>query len=145
MTNIRLGRNYIERARGRLQFLRGMAQVGLHANAVRGSQEVVALALKGIARVAGLDPPREHDVGKFLLANRAALPACLAGRRPEISRMSRRLRREREIAFYGDEDFIPSEEYAAEDSEEAIASAEAVVAWVEDGTRELGVIGAGKR
>ncbi len=32
----------------------------------------------------------------------------------------KRLRKERELAFYGDIDFIPTEEYTREDAKEAI-------------------------
>jgi hypothetical protein len=34
--------------------------------------------------------------------------------------VSKALRRDRELSFYGDIDFIPSEEYTAADSERAI-------------------------
>jgi hypothetical protein len=51
--------------------------------------------------------------------------------------VSKRLRRERELAFYGDDDFIPSDEYDAEDSEEALQFAEAIVGWVEAGLGEV--------
>ncbi len=74
MTNIRLGRSYIERARGRLPFVRQMRDAGLHADVVRESQEIVELALKGFLRVVGLDPPKEHDVGKFMTKERDRLP-----------------------------------------------------------------------
>jgi hypothetical protein len=137
VTNIRLGQSLVERAQGRLPFLRQMQAAGLHADVVRESQEVVELALKGLLRVVGLDPPKEHDVSKFLTAERRRLPKAVADHLPDIRRMSKRLRRERELAFYGDEDFVPSDEYDAEDSSEAIRFAEAIVGWVGDGMSEL--------
>jgi hypothetical protein len=137
VTNIRLGQSLVDRARGRLPFLRQMQTAGLHADVVRESQEVVELALKGLLRIVGLDPPKEHDVGKFLTRERRRLPKTVADHLAEIRRMSKRLRRERELAFYGDEDFVPSDEYDAEDSTEAIESAEAIVGWVADGVKEL--------
>ncbi len=137
MTNVRLGSSYIERARGRLPFLRQMQAAGLHADVVRESQEIVELALKGLLRVVGLDPPKEHDVSKFMTRERRRLPQSVTEHLSEIRRMSKRLRRERELAFYGDDDFIPSDEYDAEDSTEAIQFAEAIVGWVEAGWREL--------
>lgn len=137
MTNIRLGSSYIERARGRLPFLRQMQAAGLHADVVRESQEVVELALKGLLRVVGLDPPKEHDVSKFMTQERRRLPKVIVEHLREIRRMSKRLRRERELAFYGGDDFVPSDEYDAEDSTEAIQFAEAIVGWVEAALREL--------
>ncbi|MBE0461454.1 MAG: HEPN domain-containing protein, partial [Candidatus Aminicenantes bacterium] len=37
-----------------------------------------------------------------------------------LADISKRLRKERELAFYGDIDFIPTEEYTSEDAKEAI-------------------------
>lgn len=42
----------------------------------------------------------------------------------EVKRISKRLRKERELSFYGAEDFIPTEEYDLEDAQEAIRDAE---------------------
>ena len=137
MTNVRLGSSYIERALGRLPFLRQMQAAGLHADVVRESQEVVELALKGLLRVIGLDPPKEHDVSKFMAKERSRLPQSVNEHLNEIRRMSKRLRRERELAFYGEDDFIPSDEYDADDSTEAIAFAEAIVGWVAAGWQEI--------
>lgn len=138
MTNVRLGRGYVDRAQGRLAFLGQLRAAGLHADVVRESQEVVELALKGLLRLVGLDPPREHDVGRFMAANRDRLPAVVVDHLDEIRRISKRLRREREISFYGDDDFNPSDEYEAEDSSEALRFAEAVVGWVTASLPELG-------
>jgi HEPN domain-containing protein len=41
--------------------------------------------------------------------------------------ISKRLRRERELAFYGDIDFNPTEEYTARDARQAIKEAKWVV------------------
>jgi HEPN domain-containing protein len=137
MTNVRLGESYVQRARGRLGFLRQMQAAGLHADVVRESQEIVELALKGLARIAGLDVPKQHDIGKLLAKERDRLPPSVAAELAEIRKISKRLRRERELAFYGDEDFVPSEEYDEEDSRDAIEQAEKIVELVEAGVREL--------
>jgi HEPN domain-containing protein len=137
MTNIRLGQSLVERANARVAFLRQMRTAGLHADVVRESQEVVELALKGLLRIVGIDPPKEHDVSKILTASRDRLPKPVTDQLPQIRRISKRLRRERELAFYGDEDFVPSDEYDSEDSAEALEAAEAVVGWVMDGVRAL--------
>jgi len=137
VTNLRLGITYVERARGRLPFLRQMQAADLHADVVRESQEVVELALKGLLRIAGLDPPKEHDVSKFMSRARDRLPTVITDNLRDIRRMSKRLRRDRELSFYGDDDFVPSDEYDAEDSTEAIQFAEAIVGWVEAGVAQL--------
>lgn len=137
MTNLRLGESYVERARGRLTFLRQMQAAGLHADVVREAQEVVELALKGLLRMLGLDPPKEHDVSKFMTRERRRLPAVIAEHLREIRKMSKRLRRERELAFYGGDDFVPSDEYDTDDSDEAIQFAEAIVGWVQASLDEI--------
>jgi hypothetical protein len=40
-----------------------------------------------------------------------------------IKAISKRLRKERELSFYGAEDFIPTEEYDLADAEQAIKDA----------------------
>lgn len=68
---------------------------------------------------------------------RGRLPNAIVNNLRDISRMSKRLRRERELAFYGDDDFVPSDEYDVDDSTEAIQFAEAIVGWVEAGVQQL--------
>lgn len=48
---------------------------------------------------------------------------------PQLAAISQRLRREREFAFYGDDDFIPTSEYSREDAQNALEDAQLVVAW----------------
>jgi HEPN domain-containing protein len=103
----------------------------------RWRQEVVELALTGLLRMIELDPPKEHDVSKFMEREQRRLPKAILDNLPEIRRMSKRLRRERELGFYGDEDFVPSDEYDADDSSEAIQFAEAIVGWVEAALTEV--------
>jgi HEPN domain-containing protein len=45
----------------------------------------------------------------------------------ELAQISRWLRKERELSFYGDIDFIPTEEYTIEDANEAIYGAKKTV------------------
>ncbi len=45
-----------------------------------------------------------------------------------LAKISRELRKERELAFYGDIDFIPTDQYSREDAEEAMEGAKLVVA-----------------
>jgi len=44
-----------------------------------------------------------------------------------LQEISKRLRREREFAFYGDIDFIPTEEYTRQDALQAINDARFVL------------------
>jgi hypothetical protein len=45
----------------------------------------------------------------------------------ELAVISKALRKERELAFYGDVDFIPTDEYSLADAEKAKVGAEKVV------------------
>ncbi|MCL4515015.1 MAG: HEPN domain-containing protein [Firmicutes bacterium] len=47
--------------------------------------------------------------------------------------ISKWLRKERELAFYGDVDFIPTAEYSKEDAERAISDSRFVVEVAEKG------------
>ena len=51
----------------------------------------------------------------------------LANTFERYQKISKKLRTERELAFYGDIDFIPTEEYTSEDSREARKDAQWIV------------------
>lgn len=127
MRNPDLARDYIQRAVVRLEVLDVLFRAESWADVVRESQEVVELALKALLRISGIDPPRLHDVSGVLLAERDRLPERLSADLPELAEISRQLRRDRELAFYGAEDLTPSGFYAERDAVEARAGARKVV------------------
>ncbi|HSN53469.1 MAG TPA: HEPN domain-containing protein, partial [Candidatus Sulfomarinibacteraceae bacterium] len=100
------------------------------ADVVREAQEVVELALKGLLRAHGIEPPRIHDVSEVLLAERKRLPDALQGELEALGAVSRDLRRDRELAFYGAEDLTPSGFYTRDDADRARSGARRVVAAV---------------
>jgi hypothetical protein len=91
---------------------------------------VVELALKGLLRAWGVEPPRIHDVSDVLLAERERLPEALWAEVPQLAQASRELRRDRELAFYGAEDLTPSSFYSQADAIRARDAARAVVSAV---------------
>ncbi|MBX3141081.1 MAG: HEPN domain-containing protein [Trueperaceae bacterium] len=78
-------------------------------------------------RAVGIEPPRIHDVSPVLLSERSRLPQALAPHIDELAEISRQLRRDLELAFYGAEDLTPSDFYAETDAERARTSATRVV------------------
>jgi len=119
MRNIELAKDYIWRAEVRLKALDVLFDAESWADVVRESQEIVELALKALLRACGVDPPRIHDVSDVLLAERDRLPEVLPHEVEALARISRDLRRDRELAFYGAEDLTPSGFYSREDGERA--------------------------
>jgi len=119
MRNQDLAKDYIRRAAGRLRALDVLYEDGLWADVVREAQEIVELALKAALRAHGVDPPRLHDVSDVLLAERDRLPAPLTAELDALVRISRELRRDRELAFYGAEDLTPSGFYSKDDATKA--------------------------
>jgi HEPN domain-containing protein len=131
MHNRDLASDYVRRAAVRLRAVDTLFEAESWADVVRESQEVVELALKGLLRACGVDPPRIHDVSDVLRAEAQRLPPAL---HPEVDAMaeaSRQLRRDRELAFYGTEDLTPSGFYQRGDAEQARESARRVVRWVQ--------------
>lgn len=126
MTNQSLARSYLVKAQKRLKALAVLRDEGAHSDVVREAQELVELALKGMLRAVGIEPPKFHDVGGLLIEHKAKFSAEVREQLARAAQISKRLRRERELAFYGDIDFIPTEEYSAADAERAYADA----AWV---------------
>jgi HEPN domain-containing protein len=127
MQNRDLSRDYVRRAEARLRALDVLFEQASWADVVREAQEVVELALKALLRSAGVDPPRIHDVGEVLLAERDRMPAAVRSQLDRLAAISRALRRDRELAFYGAEDFTPSAFYKRDDAARARDDAKTVV------------------
>ena len=127
MLNRTLASDYVRRAAVRLRAIDVLYEAGSWADVVRESQEVVELALKGLLRDSGIDPPRVHEVANVLEAERSRLPESLADDVDRLAAASRMLRRDRELAFYGAEDLTPSEFYQQGDADEARDAARLVV------------------
>jgi HEPN domain-containing protein len=130
MRSPELGTDYVRRAKARLTALDALFVARSWADVVRESQEVVELALKGLLRAAGIEPPRIHDVSEVLTAERARLPEAIQPQIETLAAGSRTLRRDRELAFYGAEDLTPSGFYTRQDAIAARDIARTTVAAV---------------
>lgn len=130
MRNRELADDHIRRATARLLAVDTLFEQQSWADVVRESQEVVELTLKGLLRAIGIEPPRIHDVGDVLLAERSRLPLPLGEHLDRLVAASRALRRDRELAFYGAEDLTPSSFYKEADAVLARDTARDVVATV---------------
>lgn len=130
MRNLDLAGDYVGRAAVRLLALDVLYEAASWADVVRESQEAVELALKGLLRSCGIDPPRLHDVSDVLVAERERLPEALRGELETLTTISRELRRDLELAFYGAEDLTPSGFYSQKDAARARDGARRVVELV---------------
>jgi HEPN domain-containing protein len=138
VTNESLARSYLVKARARLKALAVLRDEEAHSDVVREAQELVELALKAMLRAVGIEPPKFHDVGGLLLEHEEKFSRNAREALPRAAAVSKRLRRDRELAFYGDIDFIPTEEYSAADSARAYDDAAWVVALAGDVIEGLG-------
>ena len=127
MRNRELAGDYVRRATIRLRAIDVLFDAQSWADVVRESQEVVELALKGMLRSCGIDAPGLHDVSGVLVAERERLPAGLQRNVERLATISRDLRRDRELAFYGAEDLTPSSFYSKADAVQARDGAAFVV------------------
>lgn len=130
MHNGELVRDYLHRAAVRRDVIAEFHRRGNWADVVRDCQAIVELALKALLRACHIDPPRIHDVSAVLLDNQEALPANAQAHVQQLAEASRRLRRDRELAFYGAEDLVPSTFYKREDAERALQDADFVLVTV---------------
>jgi HEPN domain-containing protein len=127
MRNSELAADYVRRADARLRALDVLYEAASWADVVRESQEALELALKGLLRACGVEPPRIHDVADVLLAERARLPSPVQAEVDRLAALSRDLRRDRELAFYGTEDLTPSRFYREADAARARDAARTAV------------------
>lgn len=123
MTTIQLAAGYLRKCEDRLAMLEVLMSRAAWSDVVRESQEIVELALKGILRSVGIDPPKWHDVGGLLLEYGKKITPLAEPQIRELAEASKRLRKEREFSFYGDVDFIPTDQYDAEDAGQAFTAA----------------------
>lgn len=127
MQNKSLVKDYIERAEVRIGAVEYLYSKKAWADTVRESQEVVELALKALLRDCFIEVPRIHDVSAILSQEKSKLPKAVQQDLEKICDISRSLRRDRELAYYGSEDLTPSEFYQEKDAIEALQSARFIV------------------
>ena len=126
MFNEKLALDYLKRAGHRLKALETLMAEESWADVVREAQELVELTLRALLRSGGVDVPRVHDLSPVLQENAERLPVSIRGRLGELVGISRALRRDRELAFYGSEDLTPSDFYTRDDAALALDSARLV-------------------
>ena len=135
MTTNQLAAGYHRKCVDCLAALAVLVQRQAFSDVVRESQEIVELALKGMLRAVGIDPPKWHDVGDLLMQYGERFPQVERERLVDLAAASKLLRKEREFSFYGDIDFIPTDEYDAEDANRAAGYAALATA-----TATLGIV-----
>jgi HEPN domain-containing protein len=114
---------YLKKSRSRIKALKVLMDDESFSDVVRESQEVVELCSKGILRLALIDPPHRHDVAAELLQAAGTLGAKYKKALNELVTGNHWLRREREMSFYGADDFDPTEGYSKADADRAMAYA----------------------
>lgn len=116
MQNKELAKDYIQRSEIRLEAIEVLLKRKSWADVVRECQEVTELTLKALLRSCGIEPPRLHDVSGILSSHSERLPSELKSKLPWMIQLSKHLRRDRELAFYGSEDLTPSAFYSEDDA-----------------------------
>jgi HEPN domain-containing protein len=127
MTNSKLAESYLEKAKVRLRALEVLVDGKAYSDVFREAQEIVELALKAMLREIGVEPPKYHDVGSFLIEHENRFTSGVRTQLETIARESSWLRSQRELSFCGDVDFIPTGQYGLEETERAYHDATFVV------------------
>ncbi len=127
MRNAELVKDYLTRCEVRLKAVELFFKEESFADVVRESQEIVELSLKALLRGINLSVPHIHDVGDILLENSKLFKNVQKAEIEELAEISRKLRRDRELSFYGSEDLTPSLFYKKKDAVEAKAAAGTVL------------------
>ena len=119
MTTSQLAAGYHRKCADRLAMLDVLMARQAWSDVVRESQEIMELGLKGILRAVGIDPPKWHDVGCLLVEYGARITSLTPDQIRKLAEASALLRKEREFSFYGDVDFIPTDQYDESDAQRA--------------------------
>ena len=120
----------MRRAHGRYKAIETLLGEKLYADVVRECQEACELALKGLIRVSGHSVPHTHEVSQKLIEIKADLPSNVQGQLDLLTRISKSLRRDRELSFCGSEDITPSDFYEESHALEAMRQLREVLALV---------------
>lgn len=134
MNNLVLAKSNLKQAIERIKHAEEALKSGNYPYTIRQCQEAVELALKGALRLVGIEPPKWHDVGPILKKERSRFPPEFKSFIDKLASISRSLRKERELAMYGDETIgVPPEDlYAKEDAEEYLEKAKLVISKVKE-------------
>jgi HEPN domain-containing protein len=121
MTSARMGRLYVEEARGRRALVRLALDKGLWAATVREAQECVELFLKGALRLVAVEPSHTHDVAETLRREVHRFPEWFRSAVDHLATISTEMAGDRGVAFYGDErqDLGPQELFDEKDAQRA--------------------------
>jgi len=130
MKNKTLAKDYVQRSGIRLLALQVLFDQHGYADVVREAQEIVELVSKALIRHLGAEPARVHDVSAQLVEIRPRLRCDQQSELDRLVEISRELRRDRELAFYGTEDLTPSEFYSQKDATRAMDYAKNAVTFV---------------
>ena len=128
MTSSRMGRQYIEDARGRMALVRLALERGMWAATVREVQGCVELFLKGALRLVAVEPARTHDVAAALRSEAVRFPEWFRSSIDTLATISTKLAGDRGPAFYGDEEreLGPQELFQEDDARLALSDVERV-------------------
>jgi HEPN domain-containing protein len=131
MNTSELPKEYLAKAKRRRLTLDVLRDAGGHDDVVRETQELVELLLKGLLRRVGVDPPKWHDVGRIVESHQNLFNDEIRTHISRIVKVSSRLRKDRELSFYGDDDFLPSQNYDITDSEQCTSDADFLIDLVD--------------
>ncbi len=129
MTSKSLALSYLEKSLARFDILSVLFNKKDYSDVIREAQEIVELCLKGMLRNIGIEPPKYHDVGPLFLEFKDRFLDISFAEAQKIAQISKDLRKERELSFYGDIDFIPTESYSENDAATAIENVKFVLGY----------------
>ncbi len=113
MNNIRMARDYINRAKRCLKEAENAFDEEDNPMTVRRSQECVELSLKAVLRFIGVEYPRKHDVSEVLIEVKDKLPTWFKAEKH--AKHSKLLSLRRGPAMYGsEEEYKPASEIFTE-------------------------------
>jgi HEPN domain-containing protein len=131
MTNREFGRAYIKDARLILAEAEASLEQGHFHRTVRKCQESVEMALKGLLRMAGIEYPKAHRVGRVLLES-AVAQVVSGDRLRDIARIADELADAREEAFYGSESSSAADLFTRDDASDALLKGKTVEMFVRE-------------
>lgn len=125
--NTELAISYLKKANIRSKLINLAFELHGYSDVIHDAQSLVELCVKSMLLFKGINVPKFHEVSSLLIEHRDKFPEFAQDAFPKIVKISKTLRRNRELSFYGDEDFIPTDEYTEDEALEAMENAKYVL------------------
>lgn len=138
--SLALAKDYFRRSRMRVRAVEALIEVCDPPDAVHDSHETVELAIRSLIQLSGLPCGRHQDPASFMRGPEIERRLLGPSEVQRVEEVARRLRRDCEPCFYGDETVVPLDHYSLDDARVALQGVLEVIELVGRAFERCGIV-----